>query len=726
MGIEPAVKRYIDKKYNGQKAAVYGLGVETERLLTKTDGEAGWGLRIIGLLDSYRQDGVFYGKPVITLEEAVAQQVKLIIVAARPGSCRAIAKRIGNVCLENAIDLIDIRGRNLCRPDRIAFDFKGIQGMSRQELKKIMMKHSVISVDLFDTLIMRRVLSSSDVVELTSCKLKEWGIFIEDFCEMRLCCEKELARNGAPVLSDIYTYMEKKVSLQGVSPQWLAEVEWETDYELLISRREMCELLEEVKECGKEIYIITDTYYTRTQLNKILEKCSISFYTDILLSCEYKTGKTQQLFQRLKERTREKSCVHIGDDIFADIEMAKENGILPCQIYSGGDLFEMAGYFGMRSNLGCISERLKAGMLVSRIFNSPFQFETEERKITVDNTYDVGFLFLAPVISDFVLWFDRQVESRHLENIWFCARDGYLIKKLYDELRPGNPSIYFLISRTAAVAAGVEVEEDIRYVEDMKFGGTLKKQLKERFGVTVDETEGKDLMCYSEEILKETAANREGYRAYINSLDIREGGIAFFDFVAKGTSQMYLERLLEYALMNKAHPPCKGAALSDVVRSPQRGMRHGMSLGSGCMEGFYFMQLEPEYMKKKGLTIFSFYRERDSEGRGIYDDYYILETIMTSPQPSLKKFDSYGVPCYADEMRTIAEIECIQKIQESILDYFRIYLRICPKSERTENKKMDEKILALIHGVQITDQRFIGLKVEDLFFNRITDVTALL
>lgn len=692
MGIEPAVKRYILEKYNGQKAAVYGLGVETERLLAEMDGEAFGGLQIIGLLDSYRQEGVFFGKPVITLEEAVARQVKLIIVAARPGSCRAIAKRIGSVCMVSEIDLIDIRGRDLCSPDRPVFCFKGIDGMSRMELRKIMKEHPVISVDLFDTLVMRRTLFSSDVVELTACRLKERGIFIENFCEMRCCSEKELARNGAPALSDIYTYMGKKVSLQGVSPQWLAKLEWETDYELLIPRREMCELIEEIKECGKEIYIVTDTYYTRTQIIKMLEKCKISFYTDILPSCEYKTGKTQQLFQRLKDRAGEKSCVHIGDDIYADIEMARENGILPCQIYSGVDLFEMTGYFGMRGNLERVSERLKAGMLVSGIFNSPFQFETEERKVSVDNAYDIGFLFFAPVISDFILWFDRQIEDRHLENIWFGARDGYLVKRMYDELRPGNPSIYFLISRTAAVGAGVEDEEDIRYVENMKFGGTLKKQLKERFGVTVDETEGKDLLYYSQEILKEAAANREGYRAYIDSLDIRDGGIAFFDFVAKGTSQMYLGRLLN----------------------------------RNRLEGFYFMQLEQGYMERKRLSIYPFYRENESEGSGIYNDYYILETIMTSPQPSLKKFDLYGAPCYADETRTEAEIGCIRTIQESIMDYFRIYLRICPQSERGEDKKLDEKILSFIHSVLISDQRFLDLKVEDPFFNRVTSLTALL
>lgn len=46
-----------------------------------------------GLLDSFQEEGSFYGKPVISLSSCVKQGVKLIIAVARPGSCKAIAKK---------------------------------------------------------------------------------------------------------------------------------------------------------------------------------------------------------------------------------------------------------------------------------------------------------------------------------------------------------------------------------------------------------------------------------------------------------------------------------------------------------------------------------------------------------------------------------------------------------------------------------------------------------
>ena len=345
----------------------------------------------------------------------------------------------------------------------------------------------------------------------------------------------------------------------------------------------------------------------------------------------------------------------------------------------------------MKEYLQSLSGRVKMGILMSKIFNSPFQFEDVRRRISIDNAYDIGFLFFAPMVSDFVFWFDSQVKSRYLKNIWFCARDGYLIKKLYEKLNPENSSIYFLISRTAAVAAGVENEEDIRYIESMKFGGTLEEELYERFGVSVEELNGESLVPYWQEILQKVSLNKKGYSAYIGKINVKEGDIAFFDFVAKGTSQMYLGRLVDQHL-----------------------------------KGLYFLQLEEEYMEEKGLDILSFYKRMEPESQSIFDDYYILETILTSPMPSLKKFDKNGIPLYADETRTQADIQCIQRVQDGISDYFSMYLKICPDRNIIEDKKIDAKMLSLLHSISILDEAFLNLKVEDPFFNRVTNMTDLL
>ena len=45
----------------------------------------------------------------------------------------------------------------------------------------------------------------------------------------------------------------------------------------------------------------------------------------------------------------------------------------------------------------------------------------------------------------------------------------------------------------------------------------------------------------------------------------------------------------------------------------------------------YFLQLEKEFMRDKKLDIRSFYENGELHSNVIYENYYILETILTSP-----------------------------------------------------------------------------------------------
>lgn len=161
-----------------RKIAIYGLGNETERVL----GELGTGVKVVGLLDGYKEAGELYGVPIIPIEKAIQEGVQLILVAARPGSCKAIAQRIGKICMEHRIELRDVRGKDLCNPQKVTYDFKGINGITREQLWQAIDKNEVISVDLFDTLIMRQVLFVTDVFEIVDRRLREKGVKIADFC----------------------------------------------------------------------------------------------------------------------------------------------------------------------------------------------------------------------------------------------------------------------------------------------------------------------------------------------------------------------------------------------------------------------------------------------------------------------------------------------------------------------------------------------------------------
>ena len=690
------------QKYINKKIALYGLGKESEKAIVKLD-EA---FNIVGLLDGFQEEGELYGKPIIALQEAIDTGVEVIIVVARPGSCKAITKRIGDTCRENHIELIDVRGKDLLVSNQVSYDFSSITGVTKVELAEMADKADVISFDLFDTLIMRYTLAPEDVSSYVNYKLRDRGICIEDFCKRRLQSEKELSQYTAPTLIEIYENLlakfvhddEEKI----FSAEELADIEWNIDYNLIIPRYDVCKVFKDIYKSGKHVYVVSDSYYSKVQLSNILKKCGITEYTDILSSSDYKNGKTQGLYGILKKKESGKKFLHIGDDIVTDIEYPLKDDIKTCRLYSGSELWEEVGYLGLPDAADLLSDRLKIGMLVSRIFNSPFQFESEDKKICVSDACDIGYVFCAPMISDFIIWFFKQIQEQKIKNIWLCARDGYLIQKMYkilmDKYEIEDYSKYFLTSRIVAIRAGMENEQDIRYVDEMKFSGTLEENLKERFGIDSDTLAAKEysdneegLLKYKNVILENAQKERKNYQEYIKKLEIVDGDIAFFDFVAKGTVQLYVQRLVDNRLKGK-----------------------------------YFLQLEAENMKDKGLDIQSFYKKDETDDSAIFDNYYILETILTAPNPSVYRFDEKGYPIYSKETRSEEDIRCFERVQVGILEYFRTYISLCPKDELIVNKKLDEVFLALIHGIQIKDRDFLNMVIEDPFFNRMTNITDVL
>ena len=126
-----------------KKIAIYGLSNVTKKVLDQISKE----ISIIGLLDGYKEDGELYGLPIISIEKAIQEGVELILVVARPGSCKAIAQRIGKTCSEHQIELLDIRGNDLCNPKQIVYHFQNVNGITKKQLWQKIEPYSVISID---------------------------------------------------------------------------------------------------------------------------------------------------------------------------------------------------------------------------------------------------------------------------------------------------------------------------------------------------------------------------------------------------------------------------------------------------------------------------------------------------------------------------------------------------------------------------------------------------
>ena len=235
----------------------------------------------------------------------------------------------------------------------------------------------------------------------------------------------------------------------------------------------------------------------------------------------------------------------------------------------------------------------------------------------------------------------------------------------------------------------MENEEDIRYVEEMRFSGSLQEHLRERFGICVEGDDGRhSLLDYREEIFQAAAVNRKNYQKYLSTLQLEEGDIAFFDFVARGTVQAYIQRLTD---------------------------RH--------LRGFYFWQQDEKYMEKLGLDVQAFYApEEDS----IAQSYLALEPVLMSPQPSVVGFDEAGAAVFAREERTERELQSAKSVQDGISDYFQTYRKLDPAWENRGERPLEACIFSLISMIEVRDKEFLSIKDDDMVFNRVTEISELL
>ncbi len=669
-----------------QTIALYGLGTETPRFLQ----EYGPLTTVVGLLDGYRVEGELYGYPILTMEEALERDISAIIVVARPGSCKVIAKNIGETCENHGVALFDVRGKDLLMKREVSFDFSNLEAERKSALIEKMKAADVISFDLFDTLVMRRCEHYTDVFALVDCKLRAQGIEIKEFSMIRISAEKELSKHTAPTLEQIYGRVLELAGLGYVmAPEKMAELEWEADLSLMIPRPSMVDLFQKVCGEGKRVCITTDSYYHQDQIESLLKKMQITGYEKLFVSSEYKTAKTGQLFEEVRSMT-DGVALHIGDDEWADVECAYAHHLSAFRIYSAEDLWDTLGGLGIDKTCDpakrSLADRIKIGLVRARLFADPFCFEKEN--LAVSTAEDVGYLLCGPMIADFVIWMRQQIEEQGIKQILFGARDGYLIERLYRKLDPRTRECYFLTSRTAAIRAGMETEEDIAYVDGMKYFGSLEEETRIRFGIDLEDT---DRYARTRAILDAAKRQRKNYQDYIKSMPIADTKLAFFDFVAKGTTQLYLSRLFKQP-----------------------------------MKGFYFLQLEPEYMADKGLEIQPFYSQSEKDDSAIFDHYYILETMLTAPDPQLMEWSEGGNPVFAEETRSRTDIECFGRAQEGIEEFFADFISSLPPQALEGNKALDEAILSLVGHVRITDSDFLQLTVEDPFFRRMTNLTDLL
>lgn len=614
---------------------------------------------------------------LIAIDQVVYYQIDTFILACQLISKRDIFLQLMDYCREYNADIYDERGRDISKIYKEALE---CSICDKEKLLREIESHECISFDIFDTLLMRKTLYPEDVFDLIEKKVNESEVHIKKLKDKRIEAQSVLGLSN-PDLGDIYESFYQRYKTSRMILDLCQAYEIEMEKEVLVAREDMVELYKKCLLLGKKVSLVSDMYLPANVLETILSDLGITGYHNIYISCEKKQLKLQGLLETYKAEVEGESYLHIGDHLIHDGICAGLAGIDYCLIENGFKMARDTFFCESIQKAESLEEHLMLGITIARLCNSPFRQKDKDGRFEILCDYEFGFGFCAAVISQFALWLYSEVKKEKPHEILFASRDGYLIQKLYqliiqkrkdDDIPKGK---YFYTSRKSAVMTGINNEAFINMIIDISSGMPPKKIMKERFGLTAKEILPYDIEKYgdsihayvwdhAEAIFRRADKAKANYFKYMGNIGLGIGKkYIFMDFVSSGTCQKSLKRIVPFEI--------KG------VYTGWNGADDKSDVGvSALFEGdmFYFMK-----------------------------HYKMIETFMTSEEPSLSCFDENGNPIFARQDRTKKELMYVKHMQESCIDFLDQLLQLVDPWESNIHNQFTDSVFAAGEMVCIKD-----------------------
>ena len=286
--------------------------------------------------------------------------------------------------------------------------------MDMLALKQLIDKNNIISFDIFDTLILRNIFQPTDIFRILA-KFAKDEFDIDDFFQKRVEGEKKArdkVKNSEADFQEIYDEVEK---LCGCNIEKIKQMELQLEMEFSVINPYMMEIWKYASEQKKTIIFISDMYLSSDFIKKLLKKNGYKV-EHLYVSNEYRKNKgSKELYELVGQELncKKTNWLHIGDNEYSDYKQAKEFGI------NAYHYKNVSTYYEGTKELS-ISESVLIGIQNNYLYNG-IQ-ENYWNKFGAKNAF--------PIYFGFAKWlYDLTKEE---DNLFFLARDGYIIKKIYD------------------------------------------------------------------------------------------------------------------------------------------------------------------------------------------------------------------------------------------------------------------------------------------------------
>jgi FMN phosphatase YigB (HAD superfamily) len=339
----------------------------------------------------------------------------------------------------------------------------------------------VLSLDVFDTLLFRKLPEPVDAFGLVAARLRERGALAEGVSDQLWARLREAAEGRARdhvresgggvevTLEQIHAAVPPALFARPVGPAELEEVECQVERELLVPDLDVLELVRTARQSGRRVVAVSDTYFSEPQLRQFMARGPLApaLIDRVFPSSRYGAGKASGLWTIVLEELgcRPEELLHVGDNHFADVQAPARLGIQTLyfdrrprglertmareEVVHATRLDPRHGDHGLSA--------LRAKVL--------HRAEADRQPEGVRPFWSFGAASLGPPLTAFAEWVHEEAARTGCSRAFCLMREGELLASLVNAARPAGSGLVaepLWLSRQvcarAAIAEGTREE----------------------------------------------------------------------------------------------------------------------------------------------------------------------------------------------------------------------------------------------------------------------------
>lgn len=346
------------------------------------------------------------------------------------------------------------------------------------KLERKLDRAQVVSLDVFDTAVLRKLDRPRSLFQLMLPDVSAiLGERTAEFPALRIYAEHEIHRRhatsasgppGEVRFSEIYELLGEILGLEKKATEELSRLEIQAELAVCCQNPFIHGIYSRCISRRKPVVFLSDMYLPENVVAEILRNCGYSQYESLLVSSSTRKAKASgMLFDEAlgKIAVAAKHWLHIGDNPHSDIRMARKRGMTAWRLVSPEMHFAKPdqSFEAWQSDRPLPPAGLAVkGMLANRLT----RHKSAASKSGAAETFweDFGYAAAGPLYTGFTEWLISRVIKDEPQAIYFLARDGFIIRRIFNMLRPPELAAvethYLYASRRAFVLPAIRTIDD--------------------------------------------------------------------------------------------------------------------------------------------------------------------------------------------------------------------------------------------------------------------------